>query len=515
QNNDADDEIVNQARELALRVSYYYSQFDNDSIFIVGKEAEDFTRKHKQYQFLFIIQQTIIQRYIDENKLIVALRKAEDAMHEAKDIDDDKAMARMLSSLAYIYTEMRQYEQSVKYYKESIYKAKKSSNPGFLPVENYMHIVADLVSLGDKNDEAIVYIDTMRIELDDYQKANPDDELTTYYYILEFYTVMAFAEKQPEVAHTHLLKMNAMFQSEWGEFYAYLLDNAHEKYYHETKNYTEALAYNRKIISLFEGNQLSFGFLAAMETEASILENTGRYKEAAAEYKRVLMSRDSLNNEQFFSQINELRTLYELDKIETQAEKSRLSLRISQTVAVALTGACLLLAVIIWLVMRSKRRLKSKNRGLVQQIKEQDRLAVELEKERARTKELQLFLKTDNDITYNEEENLFNLLNELMKSNNIYVNTEITRKEISNMLNTNEKYITNAIKQHTGMTFTDYISEFRLNYARNLFLENKHTIESIAFMSGFGSRRNFQRLFSKRYGLSPDSYKKLLYQESN
>ncbi|MDR3226714.1 MAG: helix-turn-helix domain-containing protein, partial [Prevotellaceae bacterium] len=169
---------------------------------------------------------------------------------------------------------------------------------------------------------------------------------------------------------------------------------------------------------------------------------------------------------------------------------------------------------ILIIVVYNYRKKQIINKKLVQRILEQDSIVKEMEQERERVKKLQNAFRNDDDaIPYSEEENLFSRLSEFMKNNDIHTNTDITRRELAEMIGTNEKYLHNAIKHYTGMTFTDYINEFRLNYARNLFLENKHTIETIAFMSGFGSRRNFQRMFNKRYGLSPDSYKKQLFRE--
>ena len=64
----------------------YFSHFDSDSIFIIGEEAIRFARLHNRYDDLFLAQSEIIRRYKAEGKFLIALRKAEEAYAEAKEL---------------------------------------------------------------------------------------------------------------------------------------------------------------------------------------------------------------------------------------------------------------------------------------------------------------------------------------------------------------------------------------------------------------------------------------------
>ena len=91
-----------------------------------------------------------------------------------------------------------------------------------------------------------------------------------------------------------------------------------------------------------------------------------------------------------------------------------------------------------------------------------------------------------------------------------YLDSIISRKIIANDLMTNEKYIANAIREHSGMTFHEYINSQRLIYAHAMLSDPscKAGITDIAISSGFSNRVSFYRCFVAKYGISPTELRK-------
>ena len=66
-----------------------------------------------------------------------------------------------------------------------------------------------------------------------------------------------------------------------------------------------------------------------------------------------------------------------------------------------------------------------------------------------------------------------------------------------------------AFKKKYGKTVNDYVTELRLERAKNLLSESGRTICEVAGLSGFNDQSYFSKVFSKKYGISPTEYRKL------
>lgn len=64
------------------------------------------------------------------------------------------------------------------------------------------------------------------------------------------------------------------------------------------------------------------------------------------------------------------------------------------------------------------------------------------------------------------------------------------------------------IKNETGQTTTQFVKDYRLNIARELFLQSEGScnITDIAYRVGFNDPKYFSRCFTKKYGVSPSAF---------
>ena len=90
-----------------------------------------------------------------------------------------------------------------------------------------------------------------------------------------------------------------------------------------------------------------------------------------------------------------------------------------------------------------------------------------------------------------------------------YVQQGLTIKELSKILYTNRTYLSAYIKTTYKMTFREWITGLRLEYAKNILKEHPEiNIQKLAESSGFLSRSNFIKLFSEKEGCTPAKWKK-------
>lgn len=63
-------------------------------------------------------------------------------------------------------------------------------------------------------------------------------------------------------------------------------------------------------------------------------------------------------------------------------------------------------------------------------------------------------------------------------------------------------------KQYTGIPFTEYLNDYRLSRAGAYLRLNEDTVTEIAARCGFDNLSYFNRLFRKKYGMTPGEYRK-------
>ena len=101
-------------------------------------------------------------------------------------------------------------------------------------------------------------------------------------------------------------------------------------------------------------------------------------------------------------------------------------------------------------------------------------------------------------------------IDEIIAEKRYYQDNTLTLQKLAQHLGTNRQYLSNYINQIKGMTFYDYINDFRLNEAKTLLegkgTDNQYSLEDISVMSGFNSYATFLRSFKKKFGKTPSQY---------
>ncbi len=85
--------------------------------------------------------------------------------------------------------------------------------------------------------------------------------------------------------------------------------------------------------------------------------------------------------------------------------------------------------------------------------------------------------------------------------------SKITLSEVSELLNMSNVSFNRFIKKRTRKTFVEYLNDVRIGYASRWLIEKDMGISEIAFMCGFNSIANFNRVFRKCKGRTPSQYR--------
>lgn len=106
---------------------------------------------------------------------------------------------------------------------------------------------------------------------------------------------------------------------------------------------------------------------------------------------------------------------------------------------------------------------------------------------------------------------LFNRMSKLIIDDELYFESDLTLSKLSDLLGESTQKISSIINQYAKRNFNDFINYYRVQGAKKMLLDpdnEKFTISSIAFDTGFGSLSSFNSAFKKFEGITPSNFRK-------
>ena len=89
-----------------------------------------------------------------------------------------------------------------------------------------------------------------------------------------------------------------------------------------------------------------------------------------------------------------------------------------------------------------------------------------------------------------------------------YKEADISNKKLADICNISEVYLRKLFKKHLSITPKQYISNIRLQKAKQLLSEGVLKVNAVAEECGFDSSYNFCRFFKEKTGTTPTDYLK-------
>lgn len=118
-----------------------------------------------------------------------------------------------------------------------------------------------------------------------------------------------------------------------------------------------------------------------------------------------------------------------------------------------------------------------------------------------------------------------NLINQILKkladfeSTKGFLEPNITIQTLSDVFETNNKYVSKIVNIYKQKTFVQYINDLRIDYALTSLKEDsrlrKYTIQALAIEFGFNNAESFSAAFHKKTGIKPTYFLKQLEETSN
>ena len=124
---------------------------------------------------------------------------------------------------------------------------------------------------------------------------------------------------------------------------------------------------------------------------------------------------------------------------------------------------------------------------------------------------LRLFCLKVDKIYYKEhlscEQGRSNYVDAAMEYINENYSENLTIEDIAEHLNLSKVYIHKLFKKQTGKTIVEYITELKMEKAKELLATTDIPIIDICFLVGINSRQYFSSMFKKEIGMTPKTYR--------
>lgn len=472
----------------------------------------NFLSSNELWEYYYSSKDRAARSYFGKGMEDKAFEELNKAYEEALEAGHKRELSIVLTAIGRLYGATKRYAERLKTYLEALEIENQYEDVSHNKLEAYFNIVNHYI-LFERFPEAEEYLQKWEADLHKagYNEDNNPIQLSNlyttnrnYYDRKKDYTkVIEYTNKIEELRPHHPI---TIYSSAYYRALAFM----------NMKKYKEALeqinkGYEVAIEINDQGNAIEM-----RRIKSHILILMGEKEKAINMVDSTLITQGILLTKNLNTKLDELHTLYGVDKKNHEIEQQKASIQMRNLWL--LIAAILFMAGIVFIIIRSRytRSLKNKNIGLVKQIQEQDQLHKKLDAEK---KELETFRrllqeKNGNSNTEEEKDELFESLEKLMTDKKVYTDPEINRKALADALGTNEKYLRETIKKNLNMTVNEYITAQRLKYARELLMlpADEYTIEAIAIDSGFGSRSTFHTQFREQYGLTPVEFRKFTTQ---
>ena len=268
--------------------------------------------------------------------------------------------------------------------------------------------------------------------------------------------------------------------------------------------YDEAAYWYEQLDSTYlvtDGAKMTFDNIAdRLSPRYTAYRKAGRNADALLLADSVSAAIDSALVWQKQNDAAELAVIYQSHEKELALNDAKSETRIHRVLLAAAILVILLIGYFLLRVRIYNKELLEKNRRLLTEIEQR-------EQEEQQTI-VQLKAEPQENLSANQQ--LFCRICDLMEApDHIYTDADLDRNRLAQLLGTNERYITDAIRHCTnGKSITAFLNEYRVRHAAHLLATTTDAVTVIAELSGF-SRSSFFRIFSDAYGMSPSDYRKV------
>lgn len=349
------DSVRWQCQAMSFMVRNYYNRMNPDSLMYWADQLDELALENEFYAIFFDTYSLVCFWELYDKNYDSALEKANHLYQLAKDLDNPNGMIASYETIGLIYMETFRYVEAIKSYREGLKLQRQQKNPRYGYQFQFMsYIIEAYLKLKDYKGakEALAEAYVLVEQCKNSEVNFPVDRCL---WLLDCYNIeMYVALKMPQKAESYIIDANKY--KDIDDFYVFCYYHlVSASYFQLQGDYKQALDNVDMVLS-----QTGDDYLPALKIKAELLLNAGKEQEAALLYHKSVSLIDSTYNESLSKQINQLRTIHEVDKLELKNKQMELEAgRYKLTITLVLIGV-LLLSFIAFLIHYIRvRRMKN------------------------------------------------------------------------------------------------------------------------------------------------------------
>jgi len=445
-----------------IKGKYYYENNQMKKAFDYYYLSNQFSIKHKNEAF---IQKTnsflgYIKYNLGDNRGALENFKKSLKYHRKKNIRTDSYL-NTLFSLGVVYNELKQLDSSTYYNELGSKISKEINNSTYL---NYFNLNEGVnFYLRNKPEKAFHKINQSIKGLEALNDL--PNQIIAHYYIG---MIKDIDEKKID-AENEFKKVDTLYN----------LTNQTNKSVKESYEYL--IKYNKNKGDL----NLQLHYLDKLIAVDSVLHENELFlnKELITKYQipELISERDEI-----------------IQKMEINAQNKKLFIQV-------LIFLVVLISTVLIYQYRMRKVYKKRFNTLIKDQESNSKNERKIQKEKRESKELNISEKIISAILENIEE---------FETSELFLDSDLTLASLSKKFNTNSRYLSKVINHYKNKSFTNFINDLRVSFAISKLKEDrnfrKYTLLAIANEVGFKKTESFNKVFSKKTGITPSFFIKEL-----
>lgn len=349
-----------QYQSLAIyhHILYYYNRLDEKHTAQWVHRLERLAEENNYYADYCKGKKMLIDLLTINGKIELAVNEALDMHKQAQRLNDRNGMREAYLCLLTGYFETMRYDEGL----EALDKAFRLTLPDDPPIDRIALYSKAVLAYSTvyKNKELFLNLQQMEEATYEFLKQNdallPNAYPEFFLFINSHYALYYIRQQQPDKARKYLLKAQAYEESSSFTPYNAIYIATKAEYYRSVREYDKAIENWNKAIELTEPFSAKDAMTYCIQ-KADLLVEMGCPDQALPLYKKVIKTKDSLYNDLATSQMEEIQSLYNIDKLILQKEQRRTMYHyICLLISVIALVALIIFNIHIY---RSRKRLKS------------------------------------------------------------------------------------------------------------------------------------------------------------